>query len=490
MGLVSDDGSVRGANSADDDESSMDMDDSQAGVVFGSQLISPTTRTPYSDATRCRKVTNHVKRPMNAFMVWSQIERRKISEVAPDMHNAEISKRLGRRWKTLADEERRPFIEEAERLRLLHMSEYPDYKYRPRKKGKSSVPSMASTTSNHLSSSGRVLHQLDAKDSAAVRDRFANSTVSSRASSAGGMDKLVPVGTSTTLFGGSTVGGISTKMTSATCSGLSPSADKLKFRLTIDSKFKESIRASRSVPQSRSQLTPPAKVPSSPTLPQSPATPESACGTFYPDDMQADLTTNSILTTAMAVLAQAQQQQQLGLQHQLSSSSTSSSSDNVLFKVEGAEYNSVCSPLAVCTDALMLQQQQQLQLLQQNQLLLMPTMAEVGSTLDDLDNLTDLLPAAWQLSAESLDLAYVDACRMNDLDIMSIDVPLVPPVLPSTSSSSSISTPISSAAPVLVIKPEPASHFDFPDCSSAEMCEVITGTPWSIQFVQSSANNA
>lgn len=71
---------------------------------------------------------------MNAFMVWSQIERRKICEVQPDMHNAEISKRLGKRWKTLSDEERQPFIDEAEKLRLLHMQEYPDYKYRPRKK--------------------------------------------------------------------------------------------------------------------------------------------------------------------------------------------------------------------------------------------------------------------------------------------------------------------------------------------------------------------
>lgn len=78
---------------------------------------------------------------MNAFMVWSQIERRKICEIQPDMHNAEISKRLGRRWKTLDDEARRPFIEEAERLRQLHMVEYPDYKYRPRKKTTKPSPS-------------------------------------------------------------------------------------------------------------------------------------------------------------------------------------------------------------------------------------------------------------------------------------------------------------------------------------------------------------
>ncbi|KAJ3597270.1 hypothetical protein NHX12_000798, partial [Muraenolepis orangiensis] len=90
----------------------------------------------------CKTPSGHIKRPMNAFMVWSQIERRKIMEQSPDMHNAEISKRLGKRWKLLKDCDKIPFIREAERLRLKHMADYPDYKYRPRKKSKS-VSSMA-----------------------------------------------------------------------------------------------------------------------------------------------------------------------------------------------------------------------------------------------------------------------------------------------------------------------------------------------------------
>jgi len=104
--------------------------------MFGSLLVNPQSQTPYTDATQCRKPTKHVKRPMNAFMVWSQIERRKIAEVQPDVHNADISKYLGRRWRQLTDADRQPFIEEAERLRLLHLQEYPDYKYQPRKKPK------------------------------------------------------------------------------------------------------------------------------------------------------------------------------------------------------------------------------------------------------------------------------------------------------------------------------------------------------------------
>lgn len=116
--------------------------------IFRSMKVESGSKTPYTDATQTKKhKLNHIKRPMNAFMVFSQLERKKIIEVTPDKHNAEISKELGRRWKLLTDEGKVPYKEEAERLLICHQKEYPDYKYKPRKKpkGSSMTSSVVST---------------------------------------------------------------------------------------------------------------------------------------------------------------------------------------------------------------------------------------------------------------------------------------------------------------------------------------------------------
>ena len=134
---------------------------------------------------------------MNAFMVWSQIERRRIIEQQPDIHNAEISKNLGKQWKELCDEEKEPFQAEAERLRILHLQEYPDYKYRPRKKNR---------TSHH-----RLCPTANDNSAAAKKDDPLHNTWSS-----------------------------SSRLRLGTLR--SPEASRLQNHLTIDSKFKASLR--------------------------------------------------------------------------------------------------------------------------------------------------------------------------------------------------------------------------------------------------------
>lgn len=102
-----------------------------AGLPIKTQIMPG----PYSEVQLPKK-ENHVKRPMNSFMVWAQSARRKLAEQYPHVHNAELSKMLGKLWRMLPAAEKQPYVDEAARLDKRHKEEFPDYKYRPRRRQK------------------------------------------------------------------------------------------------------------------------------------------------------------------------------------------------------------------------------------------------------------------------------------------------------------------------------------------------------------------
>lgn len=90
-----------------------------------------------STKKRSRGNDDRVRRPMNAFMVWSKDERKRLAKEDPSIHNADLSKSLGKVWREMSEEQKRPYLEKSEEIRKKHRQEHPDYKYQPRKPRKS-----------------------------------------------------------------------------------------------------------------------------------------------------------------------------------------------------------------------------------------------------------------------------------------------------------------------------------------------------------------
>jgi hypothetical protein len=79
---------------------------------------------------------NHIKRPLNAFMLWSHKQRQRIAQNNPQMPNSEISKQLGAEWRRLSESDKDPFKEEAKKLKRQHELDHPNYKFVQRRRRK------------------------------------------------------------------------------------------------------------------------------------------------------------------------------------------------------------------------------------------------------------------------------------------------------------------------------------------------------------------
>ncbi|XP_039766108.1 transcription factor SOX-30 [Ornithorhynchus anatinus] len=96
--------------------------------------------TPFS-----KDRNGHVKRPMNAFMVWARIHRPALAKANPAANNAEISVQLGLEWNKLSEEQKKPYYDEAQKIKEKHREEFPGWVYQPRPGKRKRYPISASS---------------------------------------------------------------------------------------------------------------------------------------------------------------------------------------------------------------------------------------------------------------------------------------------------------------------------------------------------------
>lgn len=230
------------------------------------------------------------------------------------------------------------------------MQEYPDYKYRPRKKGKVPAPSSNNNNNNNNSS------QLNKNAQKAKATKPATAAASHRTSHSAHGRVQKPSAAALAAHNSYTTAN-----------------KRLQLKLTIDKKFKESIKTSRNVPVAISQYTPPAKVPCSPgSIGDSPGTPESA--SFYSDNDAA---------------------------HGSDGSSVGSPPEDKVY--------TMVPPATVTSSAHV----------SDHVMNIAPPQCHDPNSLTDLDSVTDLLqlPSNWQLELDNMDLSKLADTDIN-IDMM------------------------------------------------------------------------
>lgn len=96
----------------------------------------PSAKEPQSPATKQKEPK--IRRPMNAFMIFSKRHRAMVHQKHPNQDNRTVSKILGEWWYALKPEEKNRYHELASEVKEAHFRTYPEWKWCSKDRRKSS----------------------------------------------------------------------------------------------------------------------------------------------------------------------------------------------------------------------------------------------------------------------------------------------------------------------------------------------------------------
>ncbi|XP_045465006.1 protein pangolin, isoforms A/H/I/S isoform X8 [Harmonia axyridis] len=111
-------------------EDEYDLEDDKSFIYYGQMDHQKNNMDKNNPETNGEKKKPHIKKPLNAFMLYMKEMRAKVVAECTLKESAAINQILGRRWHALGREEQAKYYELARRERQLHMQLYPDWSSR------------------------------------------------------------------------------------------------------------------------------------------------------------------------------------------------------------------------------------------------------------------------------------------------------------------------------------------------------------------------
>ncbi|XP_057301284.1 protein capicua homolog isoform X3 [Hydractinia symbiolongicarpus] len=112
----------------------------------------PEKETPPKNMKKTGKGSvEHVRRPMNAFMIFSKKHRQIVHQKNPNQDNRTVSKILGEMWYALTPEEQQKYRKQAEEVKEAHYKNNPEWKWssKDKKANRKSKTEAAITSSEY-----------------------------------------------------------------------------------------------------------------------------------------------------------------------------------------------------------------------------------------------------------------------------------------------------------------------------------------------------